>query len=133
MFSKALLSLPQLLQGYSGADFQNPLPFSLESLKRLPYITTLRFSPFNYLRNEPLVSLRDIIYLYRPYGFEPSEFIPPFTMHASISDGQHIFTFDGRHLTFPGTCSYVLAQDFINGNFSILANMQVSSIKINFY
>lgn len=129
MFSKALLSLPQLLHGYTGTDFQNPLPFSLESLKRLPYITSVRFSPFNYFRNEPLISLRDVIYLYRPYAFSPAELLAPFTMHATIADGQHIFTFDGRHLTFPGSCSYVLVQDFIDGNFSVLANLQGGKMK----
>lgn len=40
--------------------------------------------------------------------------------HANIIDGKHIFTFDKRHLTFPGKCNYVLAKDAVNGNFTVV-------------
>lgn len=36
-----------------------------------------------------------------------------------IAQGQHIFTFDGKHLTFPGKCNYVLARD-VAGQFTIV-------------
>lgn len=37
-----------------------------------------------------------------------------------IVQGQHIFTFDGKHLTFPGNCNYLLVRDAVNGNFSVV-------------
>lgn len=36
-----------------------------------------------------------------------------------IVQGQHIFTFDGKHLTFPGKCNYLFASDAVNGNFTL--------------
>lgn len=33
--------------------------------------------------------------------------------------GQHIFSFDGKHLTFPGNCNYLLARDALHGNFTV--------------
>lgn len=105
-------------------------PISIDSLKRLPpFITNIRLSALNQLRGDPIVNLRDLLYLYRPYAFDPAEVIPPFTMHGEMADGQHIFTFDGRHMTFPGTCSYILARDFFEGNFSIVANMANGKLK----
>lgn len=42
-----------------------------------------------------------------------------FLVYANIAQGQHIFTFDGKHLTFPGNCNYLLARDSVNGNFTV--------------
>lgn len=52
-----------------------------------------------------------------------------FTVRGYVADGQHFFTFDRRHLTFPGSCSYVLAQDFVDKNFTLVANLQNGAIK----
>ncbi|KAG5666411.1 hypothetical protein PVAND_014440 [Polypedilum vanderplanki] len=111
------------------------LPFSLDAVKRFPpFLTNLRLSALNQLTSEPIISLKDLLYLYRPYAFRPTELLPPFTMHGEIADGSHIFTFDGRHLTFPGECAYILARDFVEGNFSIVSNMKggkLQSIIVN--
>lgn len=105
-------------------------PINLNIFKRLPpFISNVRFSAFNQLRSEPLINLRDLVYLYRPYAFNPAELIPPFTLHGEVSDGSHFFTFDGRHLTFPGKCGYILARDFVGGNFSIVANLDDGKLK----
>jgi hypothetical protein len=106
------------------------VPFSFNSFKRLPpFITNIRFSALSQLTSEPLISIKDILYLYRPYAFNPAEALPPFTMHGEIADGSHIFTFDGRHMTFAGACNYILARDFAEGNFSIVANMKDGKMK----
>lgn len=132
-FVQALHSVISMVKSQFGeigtGKIATPIPFSLEALKRLPYITSINFSPFNYFKNEKMLSIRELIANYRPYGFDPMSIIPPFTMHGQIADGQHIFTFDGRHLTFPGTCNYILAQDFINNNFSIIANLNNGKMK----
>lgn len=97
--------------------FKRMVPFSQQ------LFPNLKISTLNYLRNENLLSIRDILYLYRPYGFKISEILPPFTLHAYIADGIHIFTFDRRHLTFNGKCQYILAQDYVNNNFTIIGNL----------
>lgn len=111
-------------------ETSQPVPFSFGAIKRLPpFITNIRFSALNRITNEPIVSFKDLLYLYRPYGFNPAEAIPPFTMHGEIADGSHFFTFDGRHMTFSGSCNYVLARDFAEGNFSIVANLKDGKMK----
>lgn len=118
----------QYIDGFSTTSLSSTVNFDI--FKRLPpFITNVRFSVFNQLRSEPIFNLNDLIYLYRPYGFNPAELIPPFTLHGEISDGSHIFTFDGRHLTFPGKCSYILARDFVGGNFSVVANLNDGKLK----
>lgn len=133
-FVKAVHSVMSMVKAQfgeagSGHAIAAPIPFSLEALKRLPYITSINFSPFNYFKNEKMLSIRELIANYRPYGFDPMSVVPPFTMHGQIADGQHIFTFDGRHMTFPGTCNYILAQDFVNHNFSIIAHLDNGKMK----
>lgn len=44
------------------------------------------------------------------------------TAHASIIGDQHFMTFDKRFFEFAGECSYLLARDFIDGNFSVVVN-----------
>jgi hypothetical protein len=118
----------QYVDGISADSLSSAV--NLNAFKRLPpFISNVRLSAFNQLRSEPIFNLRDLIYLYRPYGFNPAELLPPFTLHGEISDGSHIFTFDGRHMTFPGKCSYILARDFVGGNFSIVANMKDGKLK----
>lgn len=102
---------------------------SFVTFKFFPYISSIKFSPLNYLRNEKFYSVRDFLYQFRPYAWNPFAVIPPFTMHGEIADGSHFFTFDGKHFTFPGSCQYVLASDFVDGNFSIAANVQEGKLK----
>lgn len=108
--------------------FAGGLP-SLMTFRVLPYISSVKFSPFNYLRNEKFFSLRDLLYQFRPYAWNPFAVLPPFTMHGELADGSHFFTFDGEHYTFPGNCQYLLASDFVDGNFSIVANVQDGKLK----
>jgi len=105
------------VSGWIGA-----LPVSFEAFKRVSYIWNVKFSPFNCLREGGCFSIRDIL-AYRPYAFQFTELFAPFTLHAHIGDGEHIFTFDGRHMTFPGSCDYVLAHDAYEKNFTLVANL----------
>lgn len=122
----------EYFDGFAATSLSSPINFNI--FKRLPrFVTNIRFSAFNQLSSEPIFNINDLIYLYRPYGFDPAEAIPPFKLHGELSDGAHIFTFDGRHMTFPGKCSYILARDFAEGNFSIVANLangKLSSISL---
>ena len=47
-----------------------------------------------------------------------------FAAVASVSGNQHYMTFDRRHFEFAGPCSYMLARDMVDGDFSIVANYQ---------
>lgn len=43
---------------------------------------------------------------------------------AYLLGGSEIITFDGSHLHVAGDCSYVLTQDYLDGNFSVVANFK---------
>lgn len=46
-------------------------------------------------------------------------------MSGVVADGGHFFSFDGRHVTLPGSsCNYILAQDMLDGNFSVVASFK---------
>ncbi|CAL7938756.1 unnamed protein product [Xylocopa violacea] len=97
-------------------------PIDLKFLYQLPGIANLKISVLNLLRNRELPSPLDLYYAYRP-TLHLTDLVPPFTMSGVVTEGGHFFTFDGRHLTMPGTCTYILAQDMEDGNFSVVANL----------
>lgn len=45
-----------------------------------------------------------------------------FTGYALIIGSKHYKTFDGRFFEFEGTCQYLLASDFDDGNFTVVAD-----------
>lgn len=92
-------------------------------------MSNFKFSPWTFFRNEKSQSLRNILLTYRPYGWNPRNFLPPFDKYGTIIDGQHVLTFDGRQMTFPGTCQYILTQDFVNNNFSVVVNLEAGKLK----
>uniref|UniRef100_A0A1C9ZV19 Apolipophorin long isoform n=1 Tax=Uroteuthis edulis TaxID=55720 RepID=A0A1C9ZV19_9MOLL len=63
----------------------------------------------------------DMYYMMKPSS-DLDDYIPPFKAEASLFAGQHITTFDGRHFNYKGTCSYLLARDFVDGDFTVVAN-----------
>ncbi|XP_014488121.1 PREDICTED: apolipophorins [Dinoponera quadriceps] len=99
----------------------------IDSLTNLPAITTLKVSFFELLNNRELPTLADLYYTYRP-TLIPMDIVPPFTKIGLVVDGGHFFTFDGKSFSMPGDCSYILAQDMLDGNFSIIANFNKGSL-----
>ncbi|GBN12728.1 Apolipophorin [Araneus ventricosus] len=63
----------------------------------------------------------DFYYKFMKY-FTPSYWVPSFTAHALISGNQHFITFDKLSYDFAGRCSYLLARDFVDGNFTAIVN-----------
>ncbi|XP_031841889.1 retinoid- and fatty-acid binding glycoprotein apolipophorin [Nomia melanderi] len=110
-----------------GGSVRIPSLLDLSLLSKLPGIFTLRVSAMNLLRNGELPTLLDLYYTYRPTR-HLSDLVPPFSKVGIVTDGGHFFTFDGRHMTMPGTCTYILAQDMQDGNFSIVANFNEGNL-----
>uniref|UniRef100_A0A2M3ZDY1 Putative apolipophorins n=1 Tax=Anopheles braziliensis TaxID=58242 RepID=A0A2M3ZDY1_9DIPT len=102
---------------------------SFVTFKLVPYVSTIQLSPLNFIRNEKLFSVRDLIHQLRLYALNPFGRVPLFSAHGQLADGGHFFTFDDKHFTFPGSCSYLLAHDFVDGNFSIVADMDNGHLK----
>ncbi|KAK9753142.1 Vitellinogen, open beta-sheet [Popillia japonica] len=94
--------------------FDIPIPSKL--FKTLPDLIETQVSLVNRILNRDIPTLAQ---LYSWTTLNPEQFIPPFRKYAIIAQGQHIFTFDGKHLTFPGKCPYLLAKDVVNNEFSI--------------
>lgn len=104
------------------------IPNSIGAVTKIPAIISVQLSPLKYIFSDDLPSLSELIYTYRP-RINPLDNIPPFSLNALIVDGQHIFTFDQRHISFPGKCNYLLARDMLDGNFSIVANLNNGDLK----
>jgi hypothetical protein len=48
----------------------------------------------------------------------------PISAYALLSGNQHYMTWDKRYFEFAGSCSYVLARDFVDQTFEVLVNYQ---------
>ncbi|XP_044727273.1 apolipophorins isoform X2 [Chrysoperla carnea] len=130
---RAVKSILKLLQAEGSAEaLQNlmntNIPLSFGALTKIPTMISIQLSPLRYIFSDDLPSLSEIIYSYRP-RFNPIDNLPPFKLNAMIVDGQHIFTFDQRHITLPGKCNYLLARDALDGNFTITAELQNGELK----
>ncbi|KAJ8950746.1 hypothetical protein NQ318_011239 [Aromia moschata] len=107
------------------------VPISLDFLKKLPKLVAVKFSPLAYLMRED--TSEELITFVLSLLNNPRQWFAPFPLFGMVVQGQHVFTFDGKHLTFPGNCKYLLARDAVNGNFTIVgtyANGLLSSITL---
>ncbi|XP_012266095.2 apolipophorins [Athalia rosae] len=112
--------------------FETQIPWDITAISRLPGISSLKVSVISLIRNREWPTPAEIFQAYRPPA-DPSNLIPPFSKYALFIDGGHFFTFDGRHLTLPGQCSYVLARDARDGNFSVVGefdNGKLNSVTV---
>lgn len=132
---KTIKSLIQLipissLPDTSGANavWGLPIPGPLQRLSVVPQLSTLQLSVWNYFRHERIPALRDLIYAYRPQGFNPLNALPPFDKQGHIIEGSQLITFDGRQLSLPGNCRYVVAEDVIDGNFTVVAHISANKL-----
>lgn len=96
---------------------------SLDSLAVLPTLLSFRLSIFNYLLNEnwEAVLSKNILNSWI--------FFNDFELRGHVVDGQHIFTFDGQNFAYPGNCKYILAQDSVDNNFTIVAQLANGKLK----
>lgn len=103
-----------------------PLPSPKGSLKEALDPTTYpefqKLAEFKdtYLSSEDYC-IWDTYYKYKHY-LEQSLKVPPFDTYAMLAGNQHFITFDKTHFDFLGECSYLLARDFVDGNFTVIVN-----------
>lgn len=76
------------------------------------------FSLINQILKGDVPDPISLVRAYRPRSINPLDEVPA-KLRAVVVNGQHIFTFDGRHMTFPGNCRYVLAHDHVDRNFTL--------------
>lgn len=99
-------------------DKQSSLP-SLNFFGKFPKLVASKFSPLSHFyRDEAEAVVQFILSLYT----KPRYWFAPFPLFGMITQGQHLFTFDGKHITLPGKCNYVLARDAVDGNFTIVGS-----------
>ncbi|KAH8385447.1 hypothetical protein KR009_008149, partial [Drosophila setifemur] len=111
---------------WQASDFQawyGSLPHSLDSFAKLPTILSFRSSTINYILNESWekVFSKDLL--------KSWVFFNDFELRGHIVDGQHVFTFDGQHFAYPGNCKYVLAQDSVDNNFTVIGQITNGKLK----
>ncbi|XP_075230090.1 retinoid- and fatty-acid binding glycoprotein apolipophorin [Lycorma delicatula] len=103
------------------------VPLPTFTLWKLPK-GALRLSPIAWLQSPDLPSVSDIYYTYRP-TLNPIDYIPPYRASAYLIHSTEFFTFDKRHISFKGNCLYLLAHDFVDGNFTIAAQIDDGIVK----
>ncbi|XP_069968587.1 apolipophorins-like isoform X2 [Bactrocera oleae] len=96
---------------------------SFDVIDKLPSILSFRFSVLNFLLNENWEKIVSEKYL------KSWIFFNDFYLHGHIADGHQIFTFDGQHYSFPGSCKYILAQDSVDNNFTVVAHLNNGKLK----
>ncbi|XP_017062686.2 apolipophorins [Drosophila eugracilis] len=107
-------------------DFQtcfSSLSRSLDSLALLPTILSFRSSILNYILNE---NWDDV---FNKNLLNSWIFFNDFELRGHVVDGQHIFTFDGQNFAYPGNCKYILAQDSVDNNFTIIGQLTNGKLK----
>ncbi|XP_046401090.1 apolipophorins-like isoform X2 [Ischnura elegans] len=96
--------------------------FTLDDIARLPFFFAVRASPFFY-KVDDFPTPKELFSEFVPALLKGQ--LPPQEAHAFLVGGEHFFTFDNRHYTLSGcACDYVLAQDFEDGNFSIVGHYE---------
>nr|XP_023014255.1 uncharacterized protein LOC111504020 [Leptinotarsa decemlineata] len=72
------------------------------------------------------ISFWNLYYDYKLFT-DPSEWMPPFKGYAMLAGSSYYVTFDKTYYDFRGKCTYLLATDFIDRNFTLLASNDVGN------
>ncbi|KAH8376016.1 hypothetical protein KR093_004804, partial [Drosophila rubida] len=100
------------------------LPQWLDKMAKLPTILSFRSSVINAILNEKWGNtFNKNIYATWIYSVA----FQKFELHGQLVDGQHVFTFDGHSYVYPGNCRYILAQDSVDNNFTVVAQLSSDS------
>ncbi|VVC30431.1 Hypothetical protein CINCED_3A001550 [Cinara cedri] len=108
-------------------ELEQKLPFSWHAFNETPKYEEI---PEYKLVTKMLSMLApsNVTFWFLYYNLMPftdyTNWLPPFRAHALIVGSQHFVTFDQRHYDFKGQCSYLLANDFIGREFSLVLNTE---------
>ncbi|XP_066155546.1 uncharacterized protein Apoltp [Euwallacea fornicatus] len=110
---------------------QQKLPMSWHGFNETPEFQEIPeikvfYDVYNYLATSE-TSFWNFYYDYMLYT-DPSEWMPPFKGHAMLMGGKHYVTFDKRYYDFRGSCTYLLATDFVKRNFTLLVSYDENGI-----
>lgn len=111
------------ITSFSLSDLFTLAPVSPDLFTRLPAILSFRFSVFNFLINEDWENWfnkdhwRSLLYFH------------DFDLKGHMAEGRHVFSFDGQHVSFVGNCKYILAQDSVDNNFTVIAQVNNGKMK----
>ncbi|XP_030379753.1 apolipophorins [Scaptodrosophila lebanonensis] len=117
---------PAGVPGAASGDLQawfGSLPSTADTLIKLPSLLSFRASVINFLLNENWDNV------FSKNLFQSWVFFQDFELRGHIVDGQHIFTFDGQHYAYPGNCKLILAQDSVDNNFTVVAQLNNGKLK----
>jgi len=109
--------------GFSSMLSSTAIPYTMDVFSRLPELLTFRISLVNYLLNENWKEIFSREHL------ESWIFFKDFELRGHLVDGKHVFTFDGQHYMYPGNCRYILAQDSVDNNFTVVAQLNAGKLK----
>ncbi|KAL7726791.1 hypothetical protein ACLKA6_001504 [Drosophila palustris] len=104
------------------------LPHYFDELAKLPTVFSFRSSVINFLLNENWETLSSKHDLYTSW-LHYSMFFQQFELHGQLVNGHHVFSFDGQTFAYPGNCKYILAQDSVDNNFTVIAQLNDGKLK----
>ncbi|XP_070550723.1 apolipophorins-like [Ptychodera flava] len=104
-------------------------PFNWTSFRSSPNMTERQWQIVLTQFNLVKALAKRIPYMSRHLAL-PS--MPVFTKTAMIFGSRHVYTFDGRYYEIPaydnGDCTYVLARDFVDKNFTLLSSQDTITL-----
>ncbi|KAG5880871.1 hypothetical protein JTB14_004019 [Gonioctena quinquepunctata] len=92
--------------------------------KEIPEIKRI-YDLWNYLEVAQ-ISFWNLYYDYKLLT-DPTEWMPPFKGYAMFAGSSYYVTFDKTYYDFRGKCTYLLATDFIDRNFTLLVSNDVGN------
>ncbi|KAH8339521.1 hypothetical protein KR059_007845, partial [Drosophila kikkawai] len=119
-------TVPASTSSTYASDFQtwfSSLFYSVDNFAVIPSLLSFRLSAWNYLANENWEAI------FTKEWLNSWIFFNDFELRGHIVDGSHIFSFDNQHFTYPGNCRYILAQDSVDNNFTVIAQLANGKLK----
>lgn len=106
------------------SSFLMPIP-TLGLFKYPLRLGAVHLSTFNMVLNGELqFKISQFCYTAFRGILKPEELLPPYSAVGLVVDKGYVFTYNGKWLPLGGSCSYVLAQDLKNNNFSVSIKVQ---------
>lgn len=101
---------------------EQKLPMSWHAFNETPNFEEI--SEYKYVRDlQSYFSTSKVTFSYFYYNYkplaDPTDWLPPFQAQALIAGAKYYVTFDRTYYDFRGACTYLLASDFVDRNFSV--------------